>query len=734
MGMTGEELLSHFSSDLAEMYRKSKALAKKAGGVLSPHHILLALLDAYGIETPNTGSYKEQLSKYVRDKYGTNAVETVKVPKETQELFAAAIDLAKEKGSDYANIIHLLEALVRRGLPPLDKAALTEIRDGFLEAVAKRPAITVAVPESLLPYGRNLTEEVLAPGAMPVIGREREINAIIETLCRRIKNNPLLIGKAGVGKTAVVRAVAARMGRGEVPDRLKGKIIFEILRSNLVSGAAYYGEIEKRVKEIVSAVKENPQIIIFIDEIHTIVAAGGKEGLGDVANLMKAALGTGDITVIGATTTEEYYRYFVQDEALARRFNPVLIDEPTPEDTIKILQGLRPDFERFHGISIPDSVLESIVRLSHLFLPQRSFPDKAIDLLDRAAARAALLGQDELGENLISETVSEMSGIPVNIVNQDPRVFYDGLTKYLRERVIGQDEVASRISHIIKITKLRLDTRPQRPDGVMAFVGPHGVGKKEMALAIAEYVYGSREKLIEFDMSQYSEEHHIAKLIGSPPGYVGFGQRGELAKAAQDNPHSVLYFRNIDLAHPVVTRFLAECFMEGQFTDAAGRLISLSNNTVILTLSGEGYEVTRKKSIGFAREPDETEGLSVTLAPILEEISPALDDILLFNPLTVEQLEEITRRKVSAQMDEIKKKWHVEIEVDPEIIREIAQAAYDSGLFGEQIPPLVQEKIVDPLVDALLGGEGAGRCTLSLENGAVVCKVEPKAPEGKRAE
>jgi len=734
MGMTGEEVLSHFSPDLAEMYRKAKALAKKTGGVLSPQHILLALIDAYGIETPNTGSYREQLNKHVNEKYGANAVETVKVPKETQELFAAAVDLAKEKGSDYASVLHLLDTMAKRGLPPLDKGALKEIREGFLEAVEKRPAITVAVPESLMAYGRNLTEEVLSPSAMPVIGREREVSAIIETLCRRIKNNPLLIGKAGVGKTAVVRAVAARMGRGEVPDRLKGKIIFEILRSNLVSGAAYYGEIEKRVKEIVSAVKENPQIIVFIDEIHTIVAAGGKEGLGDVANLMKAALGTGEITVIGATTTEEYYRYFVQDEALARRFNPVLIDEPTPEDTVKILLGLRPDFEKFHGVKVPDSVLEGIVRLSHLFLPQRSFPDKAIDLLDRAAARAALLGQDELGDELISTTVSEMSGIPVNIVSQDPRVFYDGLTRYLKERVVGQDEAASRISHIIKITKLRLDTRPQRPDGVIAFVGPHGVGKREMAAAIAEYVYGGGEKLIEFDMSQYSEEHHIAKLVGSPPGYVGFGQRGELAKAAQDHPHSVLYFRNIDLADPVVTRFLAECFMEGQFTDAAGRLISLSNNTVILTLSGEGYEVTKRKAIGFARGPEETEGLSVTLAPILEEISPALDDILLFNSLTVEQLEEITGRKVNAQVEEIKKKWHVEVEIDPAIIKEIAQAAYDSGTFGEQIPSLVQEKVMDPMVDALLGGEGGGRCVLTIEDGAVSCKLEPKAPEGKKAE
>ncbi len=732
--MTGEEVLSHFSPDLAEMYRRAKALAKKTGGVLSPHHILLALIDTYGIQTPNIGTYKEQLNKHISQKYGNSAVETVRVPKETQELFVATVELAKEKGSDYASVLHFLDALAKRGLAPLDRNALKELRDGFLEAAEKRPAITVAIPDTLMSYGRNLTEEVMSPTAMPVIGREREVNAIIETLCRRIKNNPLLIGKAGVGKTAVVRAVAARMGRGEVPDRLKGKIIFEILRSNLVSGAAYYGEIEKRVKEIVSAVKENPQIIVFIDEIHTLVAAGGKEGLGDVANLMKAALGTGEITVIGATTTEEYYRYFVQDEALARRFNPVLIDEPTPEDTMKILMGLKPDFEKFHGITIPDAVLESIVRLSHLFLPQRSFPDKAIDLLDRAAARAALHGQDELADELVSATISEMSGIPVNIVNQDPRVFYDGLTRYLKERVVGQDEAASRISHIIKITKLRLDTRPQRPDGVIAFVGPHGVGKKEMAIAIAEYVYGGKEKLIEFDMSQYSEEHHIAKLIGSPPGYVGFGQRGELAKAAQDNPHSVLYFRNIDLADPVVTRFLAECFMEGQFTDAAGRLISLSNNTIILTLSGEGYEVTKRKAIGFVRGPDETEGLSVTIAPILEEISPALDDILLFNPLSVEQLEEITRRKVNAQVEEIKKKWQTDVDIDPQIIKEIAQAAYDSGTFGEQIPSLVQEKVMDPMVDALLGGEGGGRCVLVIEDGVVSCRVEPKHPEGKKAE
>ncbi len=709
----GVKALDFFATDLQDLYRAAKALAKRRGGVLTPHHMLLALLEIYELECP----IKEKLQTFLDRRFGRARSAKVRIPKETQEVFVKALEIAKASGSDFARIEHFIDACRELGLEGVSKAELSKLKTEYLAALKKHVKVKVAVPEALLKYGRNLTELALSPASMPVIDREKEISAVIETLCRRIKNNPLLIGKAGVGKTAIVRAVAGRLGLGQVPERLKGKIIFEILRSNLVSGAAYYGEIEKRVKEIVETVKANPDIILFIDEIHTIIAAGGKEGLGDVANLLKAALGSGEITVIGATTTEEYYRYFAQDEALARRFNAILVDEPSPEDTLLILRGLKPDFERFHGVKIPDEVLEEIVRLTDVFIPQRSFPDKAIDLLDRALAKAAIRGEDALSVDLVSATIAEMSGLSPKVIRRDPKEFYAHLADYLKRRVVGQDEAAEQIARIIKIAKLRLDLKPERPDGVFAFVGPPGVGKREMALAIAEYVYGSEDKLIEFDMSQFTEDHHISRLIGSPPGYVGYGERGMLVKAAQDNPHSVLYFRNLDLAHPSIASFLAQVFADGRFVDAAGRLVSLSTCTVIITMSGVGYSVSRRKAVGFIKDQEAGE-LTVRLNPTLEELAPSLDAIVLFRPLSLEHLEEIARRKLRRHFHELQEKFGLEVEFSEELVKLIAKRAQESGNFGDEVVSIIETEIMDKLVELVLA-EGVRKAKVSVKKGEI---------------
>ncbi len=712
----GVKALDFFATDLQDLYRNAKALAKRRGGVLTPHHMLLALVEVYGLECPIKG----KLQDYLDRRFGRARAPKVRVPKDTQEIFAKAVELARASGDDFARIEHFVEACKLLGLEGITKAELAKLKNEYLASLKKRVKVRVAVPEVLLKYGRNLTELALSPASMPVIGREKEISAVIETLCRRIKNNPLLIGKAGVGKTAIVRAVAARLGLGQVPERLKGKIVFEIIRSNLVSGAAYYGEIEKRVKEIVEAVKANPDIILFIDEIHTIVAAGGKEGLGDVANLLKAALGSGEITVIGATTTEEYYRYFAQDEALARRFNAILVDEPSPEDTLRILKGLKPDFERFHGVRIPDEVLAEVVRLTDVFIPQRSFPDKAIDLLDRALAKAAIRGDEELDSDLVSATIAEMSGLSPKVIRRDPKEFYAHLADYLKRRVVGQAEAAEQIARVIKISKLRLDLKPERPDGVFAFVGPPGVGKREMALAIAEYVYGSEEKLLEFDMSQFTEDHHIARLIGSPPGYVGYGERGLLVKAAQDNPHSVLYFRNVDLAHPSIVSFLTQVFSDGRFVDAAGRLVSLSTCTIIVTMSGVGYSVSRKKAVGFIKD-EEAGQLTVKLNPALEELAPSLDAIVLFSPLSLEDLKEITRRKLRRHLQELHDKFGLEAKFSEKVVDRIAERALESGRFGDEVVSIIEAEIMDKLVELVLT-KGVEKCSVDVEKGEIVVK------------
>ncbi|HET9529660.1 MAG TPA: ATP-dependent Clp protease ATP-binding subunit, partial [Blastocatellia bacterium] len=672
--MQKERLLNLLGPDARRAFDSARRLARLRGGVLSPLHLLVALIEDL---TPGADEDNIERTELLRladealsSRY-TDQADSITVPKETQTVLTEAGRIALSESSDLVLPVHLLRAalatdIAREALKGCDEFKLkaerlfaSEISDatvtpaiktesGGPERSALRPSR--AMIGALGDYCSDLAEESLAAASHPFVGREREVTAMLETLCRKLKNNPLLIGKPGVGKTALVSAVALKLCEGRVPQRLRGKRILEVSRIRLLADAKYSGDIEERIKNLLEEVRRRGDVILFFDEIHTLLNAGGISGMGDVANLLKSALSKGEITCVGATTLAEYYRYIARDEALARRFSTIIIDEPSPEETRRILTHSCSAFESYHGINIDGGIISLIVEMADRYLHSRSFPDKAFDLLDKAAAKATLAGHPSLTRECVTETLSETTGLPLEIMDEDPAERLERLEDFLNQAVPGQPRAARDVARVVRIAKLGLELRPERPDGVFLFVGPEGVGKHEMATALARFLYGSPNKITEFDMSQFTHRSSMSRLIGADPSYVGYGERsGLLSKAAEDNPHSVLYFRNIDMADQVVQQFLGEAFEQGRFTDASGTRISLSNTTVVMTLSGF-KENTRGAQVGFVthavEEEDDRRGASGKLsrehsAMFVDSLAATIDEVVEFQVLDREATEKI---------------------------------------------------------------------------------------------
>ncbi len=489
----------------------------------------------------------------------------------------------------------------------------------------------------------------------PVIGREKEIEQTIEVLSRRQKNNPVLVGKAGVGKTAIVEGLAQKIVKGEVPDKLKGKRILQLDMGALLAGTRYRGDFEERLKGILDGVKEAKDVILFIDELHNVVGAGRAEGAMDAANMIKPALARGDFQVIGATTEDQYRKYIEKDSALERRFQPIWVDEPSPESTIEILKGLRPKYEEHHGVKISDEAINSAVKLSHRYIQGRYLPDKAIDVLDQACARKAMRSITPLSENEeerikeleakvktleeeikrleeegkvedwekkeeelkkvkkellqlknrkkepgevpvvteedIAEVISRMTGIPVSKMLEEEKERLLKMEDHLHERVVGQDEAIRAVSEAIRRARAGV-TDPRRPLGTFLFLGPTGVGKTELAKTLAKFLFGDEDALIRLDMSEFKEEHSIAKLIGAPPGYVGYEEGGKLTEAVRRRPYSVILLDEVEKAHPRVFDLFLQVFDDGRLTDSQGRTVSFRNTVIIMT-SNLGSEYLR---------------------------------------------------------------------------------------------------------------------------------------------
>jgi ATP-dependent Clp protease ATP-binding subunit ClpC len=565
---------------------------------------------------------------------------------------------------------------------------------------------TVKTP-TLDKLGRNLTQLAEEQKLEPVIGRNEELRRVIQILTRKTKNVPLLIGEPGVGKTAVVMALAERIYHRAVPGTLLDKKLIELPISSILAGTAHRGELEEKVQKILLEAAHNPDVILFMDEIHQLIGAGSSGGGLDIGNMLKPALADGSIKLIGATTTSEYQKYLLKDPAFERRVQPILVSEPSYEETLQILHGLKPRYEKFHGVNFESEVIEQAIRLSIRYLPDRHLPDKALDLLDEAASKVKMKTLAGLSPTVtkedIAETVSAWTGIPVHKLSEDEKEKLLQLEEKLKMKIVGQDETISKISEVIRISRAGLGN-PGKPVGVFLFLGPTGVGKTEMAKTLAEFLYGSVNLMIRLDMSEYKEKHSISKLIGAPPGYVGYEEEGTLTKAVRAKPYSLILMDEVEKAHPEVLDLFLQIFDDGRLTDSKGRTVHFNNALMIMT-SNLGAEQIME---GIAKKADREEIRSHILEIVKSSFRPEfinrIDEILIFNPLTEKNLEQI----VFLQIQDLKNRLQeqkLNLDITPALTKHLIQNGFDPVFGARPLKRAIQQILAKRIAQALLEGK-----------------------------
>lgn len=638
-------------------------------------------------------------------------------------------------------------------------------------------------------YSRDLTEMARQGVMDPVVGREDEIGRVIQILSRRTKNNPCLIGEPGVGKTAVVEGLAQRITQGLVPEKMKNRRLVVLDLSGMVAGSKYRGEFEERIKKVITEVMEHPGILLFIDELHTIIGAGGAEGALDASNILKPSLSRGEIQIIGATTIEEYRKHIEKDAALERRFQPVTVEEPTQEQAVEILKGLRPYYEKHHGVTITDEALEAAVKMSIRYIADRHLPDKAIDLMDEASSRVQLTGitvppqlkeveqnlhalaekkeeairegdfsrarelqegQKELEESYeklkkrqeqryknkkmqvteenIAQIVSSWTKIPVQKLAQKESKRLASLEKELHKRVIGQEEAVEAVAKAIKRGRVGLKD-PARPIGSFLFLGPTGVGKTELSKALAETVFGSEQAMIRVDMSEYMEKHSVSKLIGSPPGYVGYEEGGQLSEKIRRNPYSVILFDEIEKAHPDVFNVLLQVLDDGRITDSQGRTVDFKNTILIMTSNiGSSYLLDGIQDNGEIKPENQEMVMQDLRAHFRPEFLNRLDEIIMFKPLTKENIGSIVDLMIADVNKRLEDK-EISIELTPEAKSFVIDGGYDPTYGARPLKRYLQ-KHVDTLAAKLIleGNVGTGDVILlQVEDGKLVAKIKGRS-------
>ena len=621
-------------------------------------------------------------------------------------------------------------------------------------------------------YSRDLTELARNGELDPVIGREDEIERVIQILSRRGKNNPCLIGEPGVGKTAIVEGLAQRIVNGIVPDTVVDKRLLTLDLSGMVAGSKYRGEFEERIKRVIAEVQQAGNIILFIDEIHTIIGAGGAEGAIDASNILKPSLARGEIQLIGATTIEEYRKYVEKDAALERRFQPVTVEEPTVEQAITILQGLKSRYEQHHQVQITDEGVEAAVRLSQRYINDRFLPDKAIDLIDEASSRIRLSvcktpeelleyqeksreleqafveamadGDMELasqcmderakadaayeqakkrlerkknrkklivGEAEIAEVVSKWTKIPIKRLTEGEAERLRRLEKTLHKRVIGQEEAVSAVSRAVRRGRVGLKD-PNRPIGSFLFLGPTGVGKTEISKALAEAIFGDEQAMIRVDMSEYMEKHSVSKMIGSPPGYVGFDEGGQLSEKVRRNPYSVILFDEIEKAHPDVFNILLQVLDDGRITDSQGRRIDFKNTIIIMTSNAGAQSIVAPKKLGFASVNDEKQDYERMKSLVMEDVSRIfkpeflnrIDETIVFRMLNKEDMKKIVTILAKTLVDRCKSQMNIDLVITEPVKAYIVEKAYDPKYGARPLRRMIQTKIEDQLAEEILSG------------------------------
>ena len=653
-----------------------------------------------------------------------------------------------------------------------------------------------AKQSTLEQYSRDLTALAREGKLDPVVGRNEEIRRVIQILSRRTKNNPCLVGEPGVGKTAVVEGLAARIVAGDVPFTVQNKRVLTLDLSGMVAGSKYRGEFEERIKKVLKEVTEDGNIILFLDELHTIIGAGGAEGAIDASNIMKPSLARGEIQLIGATTIAEYRKYIEKDAALERRFQPVTVEEPTEEEAVRILEGIKGKYEAHHHVTITPEAVEAAVRLSSRYINDRNLPDKAIDLIDEAAASARLHAMDapdkakeisdkireldwemekairveafaqmaeikkkqdalvkkqerllkkrekreeentlSIGENEIAEVVAQWTKIPVQKLAEKESERLLKLEKTLHKRVIGQEEAVTAVAKAIRRGRVGLKD-PNRPIGSFLFLGPTGVGKTELSKALAEAMFGSEDAMIRVDMSEYMEGHSVSKMIGSPPGYVGFEEGGQLSEKVRRNPYSVVLFDEIEKAHPDVFNVLLQVLDDGHITDSKGRKVSFKNTVLIMTSNAGAQRIVDPKNLGFATEKSETKDYEKMKSNVMEEVKRSfkpefinrIDDIIVFHQLNNENMKEIVNLLASNLYKRCEDQLGIHLTITAALKEHLVKKYADNKMGARPLKRAIQSVVEDALAEEILQKKvvPGDKVSAGFKDGKVVFTVKNK--------
>lgn len=767
---------------------------------IGTEHILVGLLDEQegtaGKILEEFGVDREKLESLITKLIAPSGVlvaeKSAGYSPRAQKVREQAVKEAEKQKEDLAGTEHLLLAMLKETDCVGTRLLYTmgvNIQKLYSAVLAAAGIDTNAIPEELqMPknqkgkqgsttptldqYSRDLTAMAADGNLDPVVGRDKEIARLIQILSRRTKNNPCLVGEPGVGKTAIVEGLAQRIISSMVPESVKNKRVVVLDLSGMVAGSKYRGEFEERIRNVINEVRSNQGILLFIDELHTIIGAGGAEGALDASNILKPSLSRGEIQLIGATTLEEYRKYIEKDAALERRFQPVTVEEPSEEETIEILKGLRPYYEKHHGVVIEDSALEAAVKMSERYINDRFLPDKAIDIIDEAASKVCLGGyrmapevdamevelheiqkdkekavkQADLSlakelqarqreieteiskykekeerrnkrkkisvtEASVADIISDWTKIPVQRLTEGETKRLARLEKELHKRVIGQEEAVKAVAQAVKRGRVGLKD-PNRPIGSFLFLGPTGVGKTELSKALAEAVFGSEQAMIRVDMSEYMEKHSVSKLIGSPPGYVGYDEGGQFSEKVRRNPYSVLLFDEIEKAHPDVFNILLQVLDDGHITDAHGRKVDFKQTIIIMTSNAGAQAIIEPKKLGFLSNNDEKQDYERMKSGVMEEVRRLfkpeflnrIDEIMVFHPLNKTHIKKIVNIMLKTLEKRCKEQLDIQLKITESVRDFLAEAGFDSKYGARPLRRAIQTKLEDPMANALLEG------------------------------